>query len=161
MDWKSSHPWPYNTTVCKIYFLHMPGRLDFFLRMNAMQFLHVQLNETCHADSYWQNLIFAAETMKQWLQLRCCFWPTLFSQCEFDAVNLIWMTHTNREAPCQVEPMSTSSPPFGIKLANRALEHVPCKSRCGTLGACTRFPRKDIQLRVWFVCWFGFYPNSS
>ena len=123
----------------------MPGRLEFFLPMNAMQFFHVQLNETFHADNYWQNWIFTAETMKQWLQLRCCFRPTLFSQCEFDAVNLIWMTHTNREAPCQVEPMSTSSPPFGIKLANRALEHVPCKSRCGTLGACTCFPRKDIQ----------------
>jgi len=51
----------------------MPGRLEFFLPMNAMQFFHVQLNETFHADNYWQNWIFTAETMKQWLQLRCCF----------------------------------------------------------------------------------------
>ena len=64
--------------------------------------------------------------MSNWLQaMVLVFDPTLFSQCEFDAVKLIWMTRTNREAPCQVELHLRAARCRWINLANRALEQCP------------------------------------
>ena len=83
----------------------------------------------------------------------------VYEPCEFDAVNLIWMTRTNREAPCQVEPMSTSSPPFGIKLANRALEHVPCKSRCGLWVPARVSPERTSNLECGLSVGLVFTPT--
>ena len=42
MDWNSAHPWPYNTTVCKIHFFHMPGRLEFSCRWMQCNFPYAQ-----------------------------------------------------------------------------------------------------------------------
>ena len=71
--------------------------------------------------------------------------------CEFVADNLLG-------SPGQVTT-PCCSPPLLDQLGQRALELeltlAPDENLCGTLGACTCFPRKDIQLRVWFVCWFG------
>ena len=69
--------------------------------------------------------------------------------CEFDAVKLIWMTRTNREAPCQVELhlRAVRCAAIGSTWPTGPLSNAPFKTKCGTLGACILFPRKDIQLR--------------
>ena len=66
------------------------------------------------------------------------------------------MTRTNREALPGWTTMCRPSTPYGSNPANRALEHSP-ENVCGTLGACILEPPKDIQLSVWFVCWFGVF----
>jgi len=38
-----------------------------------------QLTKTFYADNYWQNWIFAAGTMKQWLQASVLVFDQLFS----------------------------------------------------------------------------------
>jgi hypothetical protein len=38
-----------------------------------------QLTKTFHADNYWQNWIFAAGTMKQWLQASVLVFDHIFS----------------------------------------------------------------------------------
>ena len=94
---------------------------------------------------------FTAEMKQMVASNTACFWPTLFLQCEFVADNLLG-------SPGQVTT-PCCSPPLLDQLGQRALELeltlAPDENLCGTLGACTCFPRKDIQLRVWFVCWFG------
>ena len=78
MDWKFFHPTLYNSLQNTVF--TYARQTGVFLPMNAMQFSHMQqLTKTFYADNYWQNWIFAAGTMKQWLQASVLVFDQLFS----------------------------------------------------------------------------------
>ena len=82
--------------------------------------------------------------------------------CEFDAVNLTWMTHTNREALARLNHHSPpSSWPYGSNSANRALEHAPGKWFVGLWVPARVSPERTSNLECGlFVVWL-FQLNSS
>jgi hypothetical protein len=73
----------------------------------------------------------------------------IYGKCEF------WRRQTT-SMPCQVNHSLRALRCLWFNLAKGPLSLPQHENNCGTLGACTCFPRKDIQLRVWFVCWFDF-----
>jgi hypothetical protein len=96
----------------------------------------------------WFDLLLPG--MSNWLQAMVL----VFDQLSFPNVNLTpsnWFGwHAQIEKPlARLNYTFVLFAAIGSTWPTGPLSNAPVKIKCGTLGACILFPRKDIQLRVW------------
>ena len=156
----------YNSLRNTLSFSYIPGRLEFsYLKRqtgiflpNAMQFLSFQMQFYGGLELFppKRTGTFPANNEAMVASDGACFWPTLFPQCEFDAVKLIWDdTHKSRSPARLTFHFFLFFVAIGSTWPKGPLSMFRENNLVGLWVPADLNPPKDIQLSVWFVCWFG------